>query len=212
MKRYAIDKPALLILLLMLVSACGSPGQSLLGSTPQPVKLDEIATDYKSLVKVTEQPHRFSSIYVMLLCRLPTELERQMAESPHGAPSKEATDEEFGHVLLNVYVSAPAEAIFRQLGKDQTPDQFPVGTVIVKEKIAEEDMSLDALGIMIKHESGFNPAGGDWEYAYWEAGKLTRDTSLLQNCQSCHSRQTQTDSVFGLDKYGGEYPYDKAES
>lgn len=207
-----ILKLGVLLVLLILVAACGSPGQSALVSAPQPVNLEQITSDYKSLVKVTDQSHRFSSAYVMLLCRLPTELEQQMAESPHGSPSQDSAEEEFGHVLLNVYVSAPAESIFRQLGKDQTPDQFPIGTVIVKEKIEEQDMSLDALGIMIKRESGFNPAGGDWEYAYWEAGKLTRDASLLQNCQSCHSRQTQTDSVFGLDKYGGEYPYNAAGS
>jgi hypothetical protein len=73
---------------------------------------------------------------------------------------------------------------------------FPVGSIIVKEKLLQADSPQpEALGMMIKREEGFNPAGGDWEYVYWTADSVTQGEALA-HCQECHLGQTETDSVF----------------
>jgi alpha-glucuronidase len=93
-----------------------------------------------------------------------------------------------------VYVSDQGAATIIQ-DRERT---FPVGSMIVKEKLINaDDTTPVALGIMIKREAGFNPAGDDWEYAYWEqAGGVTRGTAQLEHCQACHIQEAAMDSVF----------------
>jgi|GEM_PF-2408805 len=92
---------------------------------------------------------------------------------------------------INIYVNEPAVAAMAS----SQERVFPVGSVVVKEKLENatpDSGSTIGLGIMIKRANGFNPAGGDWEYAYWEDGLLSKQQELT-HCQACHAAGVITD-------------------
>ena len=75
---------------------------------------------------------------------------------------------------------------------------FPVGSIIVREKLAKPDAKQpDLLAVMIKREQGFNPAGGDWLFL-----TVNGDLSEVKNrskkgaCLDCHKSARATDFVF----------------
>jgi hypothetical protein len=80
----------------------------------------------------------------------------------------------------------------------QKDPSFPVGTVIVKEKLAsKESQTPELLTVMIKQKEGFNQASGDWEYAVMDGtGTRLQVRGDLQNCQSCHLAKQGSDYVF----------------
>ena len=78
--------------------------------------------------------------------------------------------------------------------------KFPVGSIIVREKLAKpDDKEPELVAVMIKREPGFNPAGGDWLF-------LTADGTLAKirerqkkgSCLDCHQSQRDSDFVFPL--------------
>lgn len=75
---------------------------------------------------------------------------------------------------------------------------FPVGSVIVKEKLPAKDSTTpELLTVMIKQAKGFNPASGDWEYMVVDAsGTRIEDRGNLENCQECHVANSESDYVF----------------
>ena len=75
---------------------------------------------------------------------------------------------------------------------------FPVGSVIVKQKLLDEKNSApDSLGIMIKR-SAVAQAEGGWEFVFVDSGgKISRGPKELSNCYDCHSKTTGSDYVFG---------------
>lgn len=76
--------------------------------------------------------------------------------------------------------------------------KFPAGSVIVKEKLADEkSRTPELLTVMIKHEKGYNSKSGDWEYMVVDgAGEEVAERGDLQNCQACHAADKKTDYVF----------------
>ncbi len=49
---------------------------------------------------------------------------------------------------------------------------------------------------MIKHERGFNPESGDWEYMVVNGdGTRAEARGKLENCQACHVPLKYTDYV-----------------
>ena len=89
---------------------------------------------------------------------------------------------------------------------DAVPPSLPVGTIIIKEKYtqledANQRTNPHSFGVMIKHEPGYNPEHGDWEYAYIELGDEMKITSAargkLANCIDCHANAKTADYVFG---------------
>ena len=75
---------------------------------------------------------------------------------------------------------------------------FPVGTVIVKQKMKTENPKTTELStVMVKREAGYNPGNGDWEYAVIDAG-VTKTTGegKIEHCQKCHMMVSETDFVF----------------
>jgi hypothetical protein len=89
-----------------------------------------------------------------------------------------------------------------RIGKDamaaaESP-QFPVGSLIVKEKLPDQKArKAELLTAMIKREKGYDSEGGDWEYAVLDgAGKKTIERGKLTNCASCHAQQKASDYVF----------------
>lgn len=75
---------------------------------------------------------------------------------------------------------------------------FPIGSVIVKEKLPAKDSSTpELLTVMIKQSKGFNPASGDWEYMVVDAsGTRIEARGDLENCQECHVSNSNADYVF----------------
>jgi len=91
-----------------------------------------------------------------------------------------------------------------RLGKPAMTEQkspvFPVGAVIVKEKLSSRDSkSPELMTVMVKREKGYNPDAGDWEYSVIDgAGKKVVEQGKIQQCISCHdeSPARQSDHVF----------------
>ena len=91
-----------------------------------------------------------------------------------------------------VYINAIGrEAMLVKKGRN-----FPVGSIIVREKLLHPKASPELLAVMIKRDAGFNPKGGDWEFLI-----LTGDAANVKShektggCLECHSRSAN-DFVF----------------
>lgn len=94
---------------------------------------------------------------------------------------------------INVYVNTIGES---EMLTKKNP-KFPVGTVIVKEKLATPDTAApELLTVMIKRRKGFNPEVGDWEFAATNgAGTEVDARGKLQSCQACHIGYQQNDYI-----------------
>ncbi len=139
--------------------------------------------DYRKWRKVNKTPHRVES-WMARLCRnvTPEEVREEKAkENPH-------TDK-----FVTVYVNSLGErAMFDPLVK-----QFPVGTVIVKEKLSTvKSTKPELLTVMVKRAKGFNKGNGDWEYMVLDGvGSKIQARGKLAKCQSCHAAWKSTDFV-----------------
>lgn len=152
------------------------------GKTPERI-LDatgEIA-GYKNWTKVNDKPSIVSS-EISMLCARPSQPQIDAdAKNPHNDK------------FINVYVN--------DTGKDEMTakkyPKFPVGTVIVKEKLATaESKEPELLTVMIKREKDYNPAVGDWEFLTFNgAGTETTARGKLENCQTCHLVEKTTDYI-----------------
>ena len=74
---------------------------------------------------------------------------------------------------------------------------FPIGTIIVKEKLPEKySQQPEFFTIMVKRESSYDKDHGDWQYLTMEAdmAKLEKPAGL-DNCQTCHASWKATDFV-----------------
>ena len=87
---------------------------------------------------------------------------------------------------------------------------FPVGSVVVKQKMRSADSkSVELSTVMVKRESGYNPENGDWEYAVINAEVTkTESEGKIEHCQKCHAENKQNDYVFRLG-YFSEKLYNK---
>lgn len=80
--------------------------------------------------------------------------------------------------------------------KQRVP-KFPVGSMIVKEKLSGKDNSQpELLTAMVKREPGFSAETGDWEYFVLD-GAATKivERGKLSNCNACHVQYKQQDFV-----------------
>ena len=147
--------------------------------------------DYKTWVKVTPKLHEIHS-YTYALCRgaSPEDLEKERT-NPHLTVTDMASLNIPKYIM--VYVNKLGS---RAMLHDKKPD-FPVGSVIVKEKHPNpKSATPELLTVMRKREKGFNPTHGDWEYLVLDgAAKKITSSGKLQNCQKCHERWKSTDFV-----------------
>jgi hypothetical protein len=152
------------------------------GKTPEKI-LDatgEIA-GYKNWTMVNEKPEIVPSA-ISMQCISPTQAQRNAdAKNPHNDK------------FINVYVN--------EIGKDEMmtkkSPKFPVGTVIVKEKLPTAESKVpELLTVMIKREKDYNPKVGDWEFLTFNgAGTETTARGKLENCQTCHLVEKSTDYI-----------------
>lgn len=169
--------------LALLVVGSAAAGFALSGTTPKaetisprteetkPAQVNEI-NGYRAWTLVNPQPVYISSV-VNLLCRAPTAANRaDEANNPHMRK------------LISVYVND----VGRQAMMTERNPKFPIGAVIVKEKLLPDKKDApELLTVMVKREHGYNPASGDWEYMVVNgAGTKIEARGKLENCQACH--------------------------
>ncbi len=105
---------------------------------------------------------------------------------------------------INVFVNPIGEAAMMTA---KAP-QFPVGTIIVKQKLAmptgkgtEPNRPLpgqkpELLTIMMKREANYDVKNGDWEYMVTDGpGRKVSARGQLPSCQNCHRAYASTDYV-----------------
>ncbi|HJU55100.1 MAG TPA: cytochrome P460 family protein, partial [Pyrinomonadaceae bacterium] len=160
-------------------STVASVGNELAAAAP----VSEIE-GYRNWTKANSEPVQMAPV-VAKLCfiqKAPSGVEIYGDSNPH--------QEKF----ITVYVNDAG----RRAMLSQKRPKFPVGSVIVKEKLpAIDSQSPELLTVMIKQRKGFNPAGGDWEYMVLDGtGTKIEGRGRLENCQACHLANQKTDYVF----------------
>lgn len=136
---------------------------------------------YKNWTRVNSVPQLMPDL-VAALCR----------------PSPKKADDAGKNPHRDKYFTVFVNDIGRKAMLERKKPKFPVGSVIVKEKLPDEQSRTpELLTVMIKQKKGFNPASGDWEYLVADgAGATVEARGKLQNCQTCHLANKETDYVF----------------
>lgn len=163
------------VFLLALLTGCHA------SQPPEPPKLPEPA-DFANWPSVTEKPVQIGPA-LWRYCRGPT---------PEETKAQEVAAKRSGpHANYSIVVRVSPDAItaFRE-GKP-----LPVGATVIKEKYATKTM--EAYGVMIKREPGYNPDAGDWEYAYVRlAGDREVTRGRMAECIGCHEAARGTDFLY----------------
>ena len=171
--------PALSLAVLILVGC--RPGAR---PRPDPARI-EPAT-FSSWPSVTEYPVPVGPD-LWALCRPPTPVEARARDGEVKRQGPHA-----GHSIV-VRVSPEAVDAFR------AGDRLPSGAVVIKEKYADRRASgpLREYAVMVKREPGYDPAGGDWEYAYVTlAPEREVRRGRLAACAGCHAAARLRDFLF----------------
>lgn len=116
-----------------------------------------------------------------------------MLSIPSG-PAKAKTPVNHSSAFGVVYVNEIARASMFGRG----PVRFPVGSIIVREKLSSASaLTPDLLALMVKRERGFNPRLGDWEFLIASGdGKKIELREKKGECRNCHATQAKNDYVF----------------
>jgi hypothetical protein len=81
---------------------------------------------------------------------------------------------------------------------EKTKPNFPVGSIIVREKrLRIDDFTPQITIAMVKREKGFSRKTGDWEFFTFNGADLKlnkRETK--SDCAKCHANAKETDWVF----------------
>ena len=155
-----------------------------------------IIEGYRIWHKVNPKPIRVRSVFAML-CRGPSPAEQKLDRTdPHKADYNKDK-------FITVFVNKPGK---RAMLSDP-PGPFPIGSVIVKEKLPSiTSRSPELMTVMVKRQKGFNPACGDWEFLVYRPGKRAPDAQgKLASCQSCHVQVGARSHVFANYVPGSEY-------
>jgi hypothetical protein len=176
------------------------PVSELLPSAPANVNenrgwLRFIAAHGKTMTRVTDKPMSMDR-QVAMLCRAP-----DPTDLPEANPHR-------GH-FVHVYVT-PGEEKKIRTGQGT----YPVGTMIVKEKLpgplkleeetgkkkqANSAATPELFTIMLKREAGYNKECGDWEFMVVSGDmKQLLARGKLDSCVECHQQYKQTDYVTQL--------------
>ena len=78
--------------------------------------------------------------------------------------------------------------------------RFPVGSIIVREKLAQaDDAQPQLVTAMIKRGRGFNPKANNWEFLAID-GTLNKvlERQKKGGCLDCHASQAQRDFVYAV--------------
>ena len=118
------------------------------------------------------------------MCHVTPEAMKARRSNPH-----------FGKWIF-VYVNQQGEDAMM----NQAVPNFPVGSVIVKEKRGEQNPNAkpELLTVMTKMPPGYDPKHGDWQYmgVAGNAARTIQARGRLANCQSCHDKRAGTGYVY----------------
>jgi hypothetical protein len=179
--------PRLSIVVLWLCAACacaetnGSQKNAAEATLPGSLAGAELVAGYKGWARVNPEPAVLPS-HIALLCARPNSEQRRLEEeNPHRDK------------FVTVYVN---DAGRRAMLEERRP-RFPVGSLVVKEKLpARDSTEPELLTAMLKHEAGYDPEGGDWEYLVFDgSGREVRARGKLESCRACHQAYPHTDFV-----------------
>lgn len=94
--------------------------------------------------------------------------------------------------VIHVYVTPAAEPAMKQ-----SAVSFPLGTVILKQKLATPTAKVPELYTgMLKREKGYNPDCGDWEFFTLSGdAKSVTSRGRIESCMDCHKRYPSSDFV-----------------
>lgn len=174
--------------LLLLFSVCGcggdkSPTPAAAASSTVSEEITEIVETYQQL---PVQSRRIAPNIPLMGCRADFVDEVPGTEGPHA------------HGFIKVYMNEKAAEAF-----DSKSVPYPVGAVIVKEKLRKSDSTdnpagaeHNGIGGMIKRPTGYDPRHGDWEYFYVDQSSPLQ-SGLINNCIDCHGNASDRDYVFG---------------
>lgn len=98
---------------------------------------------------------------------------------------------------LHKYVSVFVNAVGREEMMTKLRPKFPIGSMIVKEKLGSPDSTKpEVLTAMIKRGPGYNPESGDWEYLVLDGAASTIiEQGKLTRCSGCHRPYEHSDFV-----------------
>jgi hypothetical protein len=170
-------KLSLLSLLLVPALCLGTSG-----STDIEIDAGSVFALRDSLTLLNPTPH-FVSPELAELCIAPPPAAFVAREVERAGPHADQA--------VNFYVSSDALAAMSSLDQD-----FPTGTVLIKEKLSASDETATAVGGMVKRPKGFDPENGNWEYFY-ASRDGTFEMGRISNCVDCHARARTSDHVFG---------------
>ena len=184
-RRAAWPKLSIVVLLLCAACACvetsGSQKNAPAAQPRERLAGAELVAGYKGWTRVNPEPAVFHS-RIALQCSLPSKEQFRLEE---GNPHRDK--------FVTVYVN---DAGRRAMLEELRP-RFPVGSLIVKEKLPARDSSEpELLTAMYKREEGYDPGGGDWEYFVLDGqGREVRSRGKLESCRACHQTYPHTDFV-----------------
>lgn len=157
--------------------------------------VEELSRSYDSLTLITKEPVLVDPQLASLCVGISQQAvdDARKRNGPHA------------HTSMKIYMNEIAAEAFRDRSA-----AYPVGTVIVKEKLglgydlvdADRERERNAaktasgVGAMIKRPAGYNPEHGDWEYFYFE-DPTKIEHGKIASCVECHRAAAATDYVFG---------------
>jgi len=148
------------------------------------VTAENVDSVYKGFDRLTAEPMQVSA-WISTLCMPPTR-DHLAQERERAGPHAQA--------LVHLYSHGVGTAVFAAHER-----QFPVGTIVVKEKLAP-DLTATGMGGMQKMEPGYDPEGGDWLY-FFSSPSSGFTSGRLENCRSCHLRAKESDFVYFVDSH-----------
>lgn len=179
----------------------GASPQTRHGENPPSTAIPEF-DNYRSWARVNTTPQYIMS-KLDLLC---------VGPSP-AQIAAEKLDPHVRHYML-CYVNKIGE----QAMLTQKSPRFPVGSVVLKEKLdsPKVDAKRTLITAMVKHAPGYDPQHGDWEYIVAKCSNVSNVSNIangdgatlqsrgkLANCGACHAEKRRTDFVF-RDELGAE--------
>lgn len=119
----------------------------------------------------------------------------QFARPPDRTP-RPRKDVQHTTTLGFAYVNEIGRSTF-----DREPFNFPVGSIIVRERLLAGSSTADQLVVMIKREKSFNRKANGWEFLSVK-GDGTRILKREKDgkCLKCHASAAQNDFVFPMEK------------
>ena len=153
-------------------------------SVPAPAVAVVEIEGYRAWKQINDKPeYIMSKLDMLCVGPTPEQIAAEAKANPHAR-----------HYMV-CYVNKIGEHAMMQ----EKHPHFPVGSIIVKEKLDEPSLTahISLLTCMIKRNPGFDAAHNDWEYVVCDGGnKKLAARGKLDNCGTCHTEAKDSDFVF----------------